>query len=164
MSAVTDVILTTAIDENKAFARLCAAIPDRFPPVAVHQHGTTGKAMQADVYLAAYNYLNLDQLVTAVEQADWETPEQVRLFINGEYDENGFHEVLLRLPGERRKIEHCDPDLHRAARKLSPGEEATLMKPPYYCADEGCRQRPMFLCYEGQLWCEAHIEVGDDVR
>lgn len=103
MSVVTDVILTTSIDEHKAFARFCAAIPDRFPPIAVHQHGTTGKAMQADVYLAAYNYLNLDQFIAAVEQAKWDAPEQVRLFVNGEYDEYGFHEVLLRLPGERRQ-------------------------------------------------------------
>jgi hypothetical protein len=102
MSVVTDVILTTFLDEDAAFARLCAALPDRLPPVAVHQHATTGKAMQADVYLAAYNYLVLDELVAAVEQAGWKVPEEVRLFINGEYDENGFHEVLLRLPGERR--------------------------------------------------------------
>lgn len=102
MSVVTDVILTTFLDEDAAFKRLCTALPDRIPPVPVHQHGTTGKAMQADVYLAAYNYLNLDELIVAVEQAGWHTPEEVRLFVNGEYDEGGFHEILLQLPGERR--------------------------------------------------------------
>ena len=108
MSVVTDVILTTAIDDW-GFAKLCTALPTGVrsgvplqPPRPVHQLGSTGKSMQANVYIAAYNYLNLDELVAAMSGLLGTCPKKVRLFVNGEYDENGFHEVLLQLPGERR--------------------------------------------------------------
>lgn len=40
-------------------------------------------------------------------------------------------------------------------RWLTPGEEAELMRPPYYCAH--CRKRPLFLCLDCKaLVCEDH--------
>lgn len=163
MSLVTNIIFTTAVGDEDMEAVFAEALklcdPPIPPPIRVDQRGSLGKVMEANVYIGAYNYLRLDDLVRSIEIVAWQRPEEVRLFVDEQNNEHGFHEVLLHLPGERRKIEGCDPPLHRVQRRLSPGEEADLMKPPYYCMAGGCTQRPVFLCYGGQLWCGAHCEI-----
>jgi hypothetical protein len=177
MSLVTNIILTTACGDEDMFPVLVEALnltdPPIPAPVRVDQYGALGKAMEVNVYIGGYNYLRLRDFARAIEIIAWEFPEDVRLLVQGQNDEHGFHEVLLRLPGERRKIERCD-SIHRAQRQLTPGEEADLMKPPYYCGAEiivggpftkivdYCQQRPMHVCYCGQLWCAQHAEREKD--
>ncbi len=114
MSTVTDVILTLSVlegDEDDAIHVLQPEL-DRierehnrkvFAPAPVSQHAAGGKTMQAVVFVGAYNRLPEDAFIEAIERTPWVAPEEVRLFIQREHDECGFHEVPLRLPGERRR-------------------------------------------------------------
>ena len=161
MSLVTNIILTTAVGDEDMFPVLAEALnlcdPAIPPPIRVDQHGAHGKVMEANVYVGAYNYLRLDDFTRSVEIVAWVASDNVRLFVLEQNDEQGFHEVLLRLPGERRLVERCDSAHHRAKRKLVPGEERDFMKPPYYCRE--CQERPVFLCYCGKLFCGAHVDL-----
>ena len=119
MSTVTDVILTLSVlerdaDDEDDTLHILQPELDRierehgrklFPLARVSQHATGGKAMQAVVFIGAYNCLPEDAFIEAIERTSWEAPEAVRLFFQREHDEFGFQEVLLRLPGERRQAE-----------------------------------------------------------
>ena len=99
MSVVTTLILTASIMESKEDAEG----NDTFPAVdhinaglgggylrQVDQHAGGNKAPQAYAFMAAINYLNLDEFKRHVREAPWREPENVLLLVNGEHD-SGFH-------------------------------------------------------------------------
>jgi len=100
MSRVMNVILTTG----------CGETPDRiaalngilwlnsstrgFAPLPASHSSYIGgtKAMECDVYLAAFNYLPLAAVVRAMHATRWNEPEQVQLFVKDE-DDRRFTEI-----------------------------------------------------------------------
>lgn len=117
MSTVTDVILTVSgldDDDQREDETLAVLLPELdkvhnetgyriYAPSRVSRHATGGAAMQAGVFVGAYNHFPEEEFIAAIERVPWTAPEAVRLFIQREHDECGFHEVRLRLPGERRR-------------------------------------------------------------
>jgi hypothetical protein len=97
MSHVTDIILVTATEDG-------AEIEDGHPNadllskhLSERHTGTTlvkvdgfaggGKAMQCDVFAAAVNYLDQDDLITALNGVPWDMPESVQLMLKDEHDD-----------------------------------------------------------------------------
>jgi hypothetical protein len=80
MSVVTDIILISSVDDNQA-----QDIAKRFQLAQIDQHTAGGKAMQADVYGAAYNHYNDGPLLEAFNAAEFDFP--TLLMIQHEWDE-----------------------------------------------------------------------------
>jgi len=105
MSQVTDIILCCSLSEEHG--------DDSFPPIDhvnqwlvaegkgqlnhLNRAMGGGKAMQADVFGGAFNYLNIAQFISVVCDAGWERPDCVQVMIKGENDEL-FGLVHLRDP------------------------------------------------------------------
>jgi hypothetical protein len=96
MSVVTAVVLTFSILEDehqlqvwmeKTFTHL-----GQFNPLkdvgAVKEAVGGGKALEIPLYVGSFNYLNIQELVTAVMEYPWEEPEYVQLWVNGEDDDS----------------------------------------------------------------------------
>lgn len=45
------------------------------------------KHLECDIYLAAFNYMQLEHLIAAVRSAQWNDPEQVQVFAKDEDEE-----------------------------------------------------------------------------
>jgi hypothetical protein len=100
MSWVTNIILSTSILDADKSADLNAAIrqpyKDPFGALMVISRDDAGgdKQLEATIYLAAFNRLNLERFLTAVRAVPWDDPEELQLFIKGEDDER-FSEIEL---------------------------------------------------------------------
>jgi hypothetical protein len=98
MSRVTNIILITTSDEaeggverlNNALAAM--AIVGAFERVDEHAGGP--KAIEAAVFMAAFNHLNIESFRQAVIKNQWDFPESVQLFIKEQEDER-FREIRL---------------------------------------------------------------------
>lgn len=100
MSVVTDIILTTAVDDGaeredehpnadklNAWLEELTGRPGCL--VKVDQLGNGNKAMQCDVFVCAINYLPYDDFVEAFRAIQWERPGSANLSLKGE-DDDGF--------------------------------------------------------------------------
>ncbi len=96
MSNVTDIILSTAIedgaskqDEHPNVDLLNAYIKKEhnWALIRVDQYAGGGKKVQCDVFMAAINYLNIDEFVKHFHTISWECPECVQLMLKGEHDD-----------------------------------------------------------------------------
>lgn len=97
MSHVADVILVTAIDdgggedEHPNADRLEQWLQQHQSPnirlAKVDQHAGGNKAMQCDVFLAAVNYLHIDEFVAAFRAIPWDHPERTQLMLKDEHDD-----------------------------------------------------------------------------
>lgn len=99
MSNVTDIILTASLGVTPL-----DAVNDYFTgehgDAVLHQvdkpADSPGKAIQGDIFIGAFNYLKLGEFVAHLRGLDWDgLPETVRLFVQEEHDEHGFHEVAI---------------------------------------------------------------------
>lgn len=92
MSRVTNIIVTCNISDrgarhlNEVISGIC--LPT-LREVSRYAHGS--KEVEADIWIAAYNYLDLDQFMSIVSICDWESPEDVRVFVQDQ-DDNHFSE------------------------------------------------------------------------
>jgi len=115
VSHVTNVILTFPLGEEQALAVLnerlaCKGYERRvwFRPFdsdgtedgeLYNRDVSTGtKRLETNVCLAAFNYLNIPDLVAEVRAAPWAEPEYVQLFVQDEH-ENRFTDLLTKEPG-----------------------------------------------------------------
>ncbi len=100
MSNVTDVILTSSLgighgvsldDINRCFDAGEALYQVDKPGDA------PGKRIQADIFIGAFNYMDLDAFVAHLRSLPWDEydRDQVRLFVQKEHDEYGFYEVRI---------------------------------------------------------------------
>lgn len=99
MSHVTSVILTTSLldgplddDRDTAAEQLGTVLG--FERLGDRAGGN--KKMQAEVWLAAFNHLDLPGLVQKLRALPWVEPQSVQLFVKCEHDE-GFAEYPLAL-------------------------------------------------------------------
>lgn len=99
MSNVTDVVLTTGLEESAAAGTVNAWLK-------AHGYGEllevtdgvrSNKAMQTSVYIGAFNYLDLKGFRQCVTAAPWEDPDMVRFFYKGEHDACMRFGTILRL-------------------------------------------------------------------
>jgi len=51
--------------------------------------------MQATIYAGAFNYLDDDAFIEHLRKVEWEEPESVRVFFNGEHDD-GWTEIDIK--------------------------------------------------------------------
>ena len=101
MSCVTNVILKTAVNEEKGITALNALFESRFMSCDdkfVRPPGwyAGSKMLECEIYPGAFNFLKLDDLVAAIQNVTWRNPKAVQLFIQ-EQDECRFHEVILNV-------------------------------------------------------------------
>ena len=101
MSTVTDIILTMGchdLDVAKVNALLEPTVGENQLLYQVAKPaGSPGKVIQADIYIGAFNHLDLGEVVVCLQGLplnDYER-ESVRLFVQEEHDEHGFHEVRI---------------------------------------------------------------------
>lgn len=101
MSRVTNVILTTAAGDEQIGA-FNAVWDWRGGPEFQHaQSNTTAgtKNLECNVYLGAFNHLDLAAFIAAIRSIVWDYPEYVQLFVLEEEDER-FREISLWERGE----------------------------------------------------------------
>ena len=93
MSHVTDIILITMIYDGgtcvddypnaRRFASDCniwlEKVDDHLP--------ASSKAFQADLFIAAINYLDIDNMITRFNAIKWEHPECVQLLLKDEHED-----------------------------------------------------------------------------
>jgi hypothetical protein len=94
MSKVTNIIITTAIDES-GIERLNLALqyyPD-FLPVESHCGGN--KAFESHVFLAAFNHLDIGEFKALARATPWDEPERVQIFIREQHEER-FREFSVK--------------------------------------------------------------------
>lgn len=107
MSVVTDVILTTGLSTDVTLSDLNAWFAGEHGDAVLHKvdkpDDAPGKRIQADIFIGAFNYLDLDALVEHLRGLAWDDIDRsdVRLFVQEEHDEHGFHEVEI-WPGRER--------------------------------------------------------------
>lgn len=92
MSQVTNVILKAAAGEyqidklNLLLAYAC--------PFVDSDYCAGDKHLEVNIYLGAFNHLDLDDFRRTVESVQWDYPESLQLFIQEDNDER-FREVGL---------------------------------------------------------------------
>ena len=102
MSRVMNVILSFGCSENwPDRTREIDEALDRtehngfYEPVGESEYQLGGeKGLEANLFVAAFNYMPLPKLVDAVRSAKWYAPDCVQLFIKDE-DDDRFHEVTV---------------------------------------------------------------------
>ena len=82
MSQITDVVVTTGIDD-KGIESLQAFLANDDMPLlkGVSEHSLGGKVMCTGVFIGAYNYLDCQGFKDAFLAAPWEYPESAVLVI-----------------------------------------------------------------------------------
>jgi hypothetical protein len=66
-----------------------------YEPVGQSDYQLGGeKNLEANLFVAAFNYMPLPKLVDAVRSANWNAPDLVQLFIKDD-DDDRFHEVTV---------------------------------------------------------------------
>ena len=98
MSRVTDVILTCGCGEEE---HRTSGDPEYYVPavdtinawlsennygklIRVDHLVTSGKAMQATVFIGAFNYLDLKEFIKVVDASPWDMKENMALFVKEE--------------------------------------------------------------------------------
>lgn len=95
MSHVINLILATGLEEVPGHdARL-----EALGFVRVDQHAGGNKVMERNVWLAAFNHLDLEALAAQLGAIEWEWPESVQLLVRDQHGAR-FDEYALAIPFE----------------------------------------------------------------
>lgn len=96
MTAITDLILTTAPDDGACSTSdhsnadmLCDYLHQHYQGTNLHktdEHAGGHKRMQSDVFMAAVDYLDEVALLEYFQQIPWQYPEKVQLLLKGPHD------------------------------------------------------------------------------
>jgi hypothetical protein len=85
MSVITNIILKTSIEEAgvSAFEKelFLGVIPQRQNPLVKVDDFTKSRAFECDLYITALNYIDILDLLDAMNKTKWEFPEEVQLMI-----------------------------------------------------------------------------------
>ncbi len=101
MSVVTSIILTTSLSEEDGL--YCPAVEELNEWMRANRYGEFkrvdgyaggNKAVQAVVFMGAFNYLNMDKFAEVFRRVNWEDLDSVKLFVQYE-EETCFSELLI---------------------------------------------------------------------
>jgi len=100
MSVVTDVILTGGLEVESLLSEINRFFEEQGCRGLLLIDGRQvggGKALQAAVLIGAFNHLDREGFLEHLRKLAWPrwSAERVRLFIQHEYDECGFHEIPI---------------------------------------------------------------------
>lgn len=96
MTCITNLILTTAIQDGAWMNSDTGSVDilsdylcknyqgTRFFDVEPHAGGN--KRMSCDVFMAAVDYLNVEEFIELFKQVNWEKPDEVQLMVRKEGD------------------------------------------------------------------------------
>lgn len=94
MSYVTNVILKLPVCEDKKIEQINSFFPVHHGFLRCVDEICGGtKAFEQPVYLAAFNYFDLDGFIEHVKSIPWDCPEDIQIFVCGQNDDI-FTEVL----------------------------------------------------------------------
>lgn len=100
MSTVTNIIVTSSI-MNEEHHQLLAGVNEKLKEygffVNVTKYATSYRVVEAQVWLGAFNHLDLSVLLDAICEAPWEDPEDLRMFIQRQ-DDNSFSCLEISVP------------------------------------------------------------------
>ena len=97
MSLVTNIILITGISDEIGIGELNRKFQQGtiFSEIDDSKIDYAGeKFIEAGIYLGAFNYLDLEELIKTIENTRWEYPKDVQLFVK-EDNEDRFSEIKL---------------------------------------------------------------------
>lgn len=97
MSSVTSIILNAWLDEDLAIDYINRAMKT-LPLVRVEDYAGGHKAMQSDILMGAYSYMDIPAFLKVFHSAPWRDPEYIQLFIKYEADE-AFSIITLKQEG-----------------------------------------------------------------
>lgn len=86
MSVVTNIMISGLFDDNEVpiVEKQLKRLTDPFKPFQIAEAGGP-KNLECDVYVAAFNYLDVDKFVTIIRQLEkllcWNTYQDVQIFI-----------------------------------------------------------------------------------
>lgn len=88
MSHVTSIIVTCGVGDKGigGIHHYLESIGKSYLQEVKKFHGG-GKAMQADVWIGAYDWISINDFVMALSECEWECPEGMALFVLDEHDE-----------------------------------------------------------------------------
>ena len=89
MSSVTDIILTTAV-EDKGILDVNDYLREHYRTPLVHiddKKAGGDKMHQVEIYTGAFNYLDTNELLEEIDTANWESPEDVSVFVQEEAED-----------------------------------------------------------------------------
>lgn len=94
MSYVTNVILKLPVLEAEKINQINSFFPAHHGFLRGIEEICGGtKVFEQPVYLAAFNYFDLDGFIAHVKSIHWDSPEEIQIFVCGQNDEV-FTEVL----------------------------------------------------------------------
>ena len=101
MSVVTNVVLKTSVGDKHRIAELNAlfALGQKFVSCddeSLPRGWYAGsKMLECEVFPGAFNHLNIAELVSAIQDVEWDDPYSVQLFVQ-EQEEDRLKEVELQ--------------------------------------------------------------------
>lgn len=109
MSSVTNIIVTSSIlnDDPQFLQSVNEKLKQYGFFVNVTKYATSYKAVEAQVWLGAFNYLDLRVFLNAVHAVPWEDPEDLRIFIQRQCD-NSFSCLEISVPSESKSLKNVE--------------------------------------------------------
>lgn len=96
MTCITNTILTTAIQDGAwmnsdygSVDKLNEYLSQKYQGTRLYsvENSAGGhKAISCDIFIAAVDYLNLNEFIAVFEEINWDKPEEVHLLIKGHND------------------------------------------------------------------------------
>lgn len=109
MSSVTNIIVTSSIFNDDP--QLLESVNEKLKQygffVNVAKYATSYKVVEAQVWLGAFNYLDLGVFLDAIHAVPWEDPEDLRIFIQRQCD-NSFSCLEISVPSEPKSLKSTE--------------------------------------------------------
>lgn len=109
MSNVTNIIVTSSIMNDSP--QLLESVNEKLKQygffVNVAKYATSYKVVEAQVWLGAFNYLDLRVFLDAIHAVPWEDPEDLRIFIQRQRD-NSFSCLEISVPSEPKSLKSTE--------------------------------------------------------
>lgn len=107
MSVVTNIVVKTSVGDKHRIGKLNTAFQDGVKFVSCDDESLPrgwyagNKMLECEICPDAFNYLNLADLVRAIQEVDWDDPGSVQLFVQ-EQEEDRLREIDLGLPDDKQ--------------------------------------------------------------
>lgn len=103
MSCVHNILVCCSLSDEDLFRSEWSAPHPMEQFAQVDEHAGGYKAMEVAVFAAAFNYFAIDELLKFIEELDWNCPESVSVFAQGEHEDRMTQRWPRLPPAERAK-------------------------------------------------------------